>query len=116
MSRRIGWAILLALMITPSFAQDSATDREHTQWIGSVLRSIQTIKPGMTREQLLKVFTVEGGLSTRLHRTYVYKQCPYIKVSVEFTPVGNLDDRLAEMPGDKIRTISPPFLQYAIVD
>jgi hypothetical protein len=117
MRQRIGWAMVLALIITPSFAQDySAINREHTQWIASVLRSVQTIKPGMKREQLLRVFTTEGGTSTRLHRTYVYKQCLYIKVSVEFIPVGNPDDHLTEMPGDEIRTISRPFLQYAIVD
>src|ERR1700733_13305087 len=28
---------------------------------------------------LAYVFTVEGGISTRARRTYVYKLCPYIK-------------------------------------
>jgi len=117
MLQRTGWAILLLLSITPGFAQDSSkVEREHTQWIASVLRSVQTMKPGMTREQLLKVFTIEGGASNRLHRTYVYKRCPYIKVNVEFIPVGNPDNRSTEMPGDKIRSISRPFLQYAVVD
>ena len=111
MSRRIGWAILVALMITPSFAQDSATDREHTQWIGSVLRSIQTIKPGMTREELTKVFMTEGGLSTRRQRIYVYKQCPLIKVTVHFIPVTDPDNRSIERPDDEIQTISEPFLE-----
>jgi len=116
MQQQIALAILLSLIITPSFAQDSAADREHTEWIGSVLRSVQTIKPGMTRKQLLNVFTVEGGISNRLHRTYVYKQCPYIKVTVEFIPVGNTADHLTEMPADEIHTISRPFLQFAILN
>lgn len=113
MLQRIVLATLVSLIITPSFAQNSAIDREHKQWIASVLRSIQTIKPGMKREQLLKAFTTEGGLSNRQHRTYVYKQCPYVKVSVEFIPVGNPDDHLTEMPGDEIRTISRPFLEFS---
>ena len=43
---------------------------------------------GMTRADLLKVFTTEGGLSTGLNRTYVYRECQYIKVDVDFEPVG----------------------------
>ena len=70
----------------------------------------------MTREDLSKVFTAEGGLSFRLHRTYVYKQCPYIKVTVEFEAAANPDDGLTEMPEDRIAKISMPFLQYSIMD
>jgi transposase InsO family protein len=45
------------------------------------------IKPGMTREDVLRVFTTEGGLSFRTQQTYVLKGCPYIHVDVEFSPV-----------------------------
>jgi hypothetical protein len=38
----------------------------------------------MTRSDLLKVFATEGGLSWSTQRTYVYRQCPYIKVDVKF--------------------------------
>ncbi len=91
-------------------------DWEHTNWIRSVLPWIQDIKPGMTRKDLLRVFTTEGGLSNRSRRTYVLKQCPYIKVDVEFTPATNEEDRLTEMPEDKIATISRPYLEYGIMD
>jgi hypothetical protein len=46
-------------------------DREHTAWIDQVLRAIQTIKPGMTRSDLAKLFRTEGGLSTVQQSTYV---------------------------------------------
>jgi hypothetical protein len=49
---------------------------------------MQKIKVGMTRADLLKVFTTEGGLSTSLNRTFVYRDCSYIKVDVEFEAVG----------------------------
>src|SRR5207245_3207432 len=52
------------------------------------LEKIETIKPGMTREDLLSVFTTEGGLSTGLHRTFVSRDCHYFKVDVEFEAVG----------------------------
>ena len=50
--------------------------------------SMQAIKVGMTRRDLLTVFMPEGGISTRLFRRYVFRGCQYIKVDVEFTPVG----------------------------
>ena len=63
-------------------------DVEHTQWVASVLRWTYDIRPGMTRNDMLRVFTTEGGLSTGTRRTYVLKGCPYIKVDVEFKAVG----------------------------
>jgi hypothetical protein len=74
-----------------------------------VLAWTATIKPGMTRSDLLTVFATEGGLSTRTHQTYVLKQCPMIKVDVEFEVSG----KEAE---DKITGISRPYLEYERTD
>ena len=106
-------------MLTPTSLvprQSTDSDEEHRKWIASVIESTETIKPGMTREDLLRVFTTEGGLSNRLHRTYVYKECPYIKVAVEFEATENPDDHLTEMREDRIVKISTPFLQYSVMD
>jgi hypothetical protein len=99
-----------------TLGERSKIDWEHTNWISSVLAWIQDVKPGMTRMDLLKVFTTEGGLSNRSRQTYVLKQCPYIKVDVEFAPATNEQDRLTEMPEDKIEKISRPYLAYSIMD
>jgi hypothetical protein len=119
--RKVGYVVLLLLAALIQAQEGPAQreariDKEHTKWVDSVMRSISSVKPGATRKNLLGVFTEEGGLSTRTHRTYVYKHCPYIKVDVEFAPVGNEDDALTEMPEDKISTISRPYLQYFIAD
>jgi hypothetical protein len=84
-------------------------DWEHTQWVSNVLLLIGTIKPGMMRSDLLRVFTTEGGLSTRTHRTYVLRRCPIIKVDVEFSIAGN-------EANDKITQISKPYLDAVHVD
>jgi hypothetical protein len=58
---------------------------------------ITTIKPGMTRSDLLRVFATEGGLAARTHRTYVLKQCPILRVDVEFSIAGNeANDKITE--------------------
>jgi hypothetical protein len=95
---------------------------EHLAWVSDVLKQMQTITSGMSRERLLTVFTTEGGLSTGLQRTYVSRECPYFKVSVEFDAVGrsNRDDAgrvtLVEDNRDIIRTISRPYLEFSIMD
>jgi hypothetical protein len=83
---------------------------------------MQTIKPGMTRQTLLTVFTIEGGLSTGLQRTFISRDCPYFKVDVEFQAVGrpdrNSDGRVTLVEGsqDIILKISRPYLQFPIAD
>jgi hypothetical protein len=92
-------------------------ESEHSKWVAKGLREMQAIKPGMTREELLKVFREEeGGLSNRSQQRYVYRDCPYIKVDVRFEAVGSPDDKLTKSPKDKITRISTPFLEWPIID
>jgi hypothetical protein len=112
---------LNALHATPRPAQ--APDAlDHVAWVGETLKRIETIKPGMTRQDLLEVFTTEGGLSTALRRTFVSRDCPYFKVDVEFEAVGrpNRDGNgrvtRDEDSRDIIVRISRPYLQRRIVD
>jgi hypothetical protein len=110
--------ILAAMAICQSEQEQgqSGVDQEHTQWIANALRSIQTIKAGMTRSDLMKVFTTEGGLefrnATTSQRTYVYRKCPYIKVDVKMT-ITKIDE---DLPTDKIMEISRPYLQWTVAD
>jgi len=83
---------------------------------------METIKSGMTRFDLLKVFRTEGGLSTGLQRTFVSRDCPYFKVDVEFKAVARRDSdnagfvTLLEDNRDIIVKISKPYLQFTIGD
>jgi hypothetical protein len=113
---------VLLLTTVPLSAQSPQRPQSPTEWIAESLREMQTIKVGMTRADLLKVFTTEGGLSTGLQRAYVYRKCPYIKVDVEFVPVGRpaRDDAgrvtLLEAKEDVIKKISKPYLDWMVLD
>jgi hypothetical protein len=91
-----------------------SVDQTLTQQIGQILMDCHTIKLGMTREELLRVFTTEGGLSTATQRTYVHRRCPYIKIDVEF----NLSEpeQNDELTNDIVKKVSPPYLQWSIND
>jgi hypothetical protein len=84
--------------------------------IGNVLKECQTIKPGMTRAEISKIFVTEGGLSTARHRTYVFHDCPYVKVDVDFNLSDPKQDVLDERPTDTIAKISKPYLEWRISD
>jgi hypothetical protein len=96
--------------------------RQRVAWVADSLERMQAVKPGMTRADLLKVFTTEGGLSTGLRRTYVYRGCPYFKVDVEFNAVGRpaRDNEgrvtLAESEAVVIKVISRPYLEFSVMD
>ena len=76
----------------------------------------------MTRGELLKVFTNEGGMSTREQETYVSRDCSYFHVDVTFRTAGNVsrdkEGRLIafEDNRDVILTISQPYLAVEAMD
>jgi len=70
----------------------------------------------MTRAELLKVFTTEGGLSTPAWRTFVYRGCPYIKVDDDLTHSEQKQKMVEERPTDTISKISKPYLDWTIAD
>ncbi|MBZ5564636.1 MAG: hypothetical protein LAP13_19730 [Acidobacteriia bacterium] len=110
------WAKSPAQVADESVPMSPALAQERTMWIAKVLRQIGRIKPGMRRKDLLKLFTTEGGLSSRLQRRYVLIECPYIKVDVRFKPASNEHDALGENPEDVIETISRPYLEWSVMD
>jgi hypothetical protein len=101
---------------------NAQSNNEHVAWVVKALMRMQTIKPGMTRENLLTVFTTEGGISTGLHRTFVSRDCPYFKVDVDFQAAGRPDRdddgrvTLVEGSQDVIVKISRPYLEFSILD
>jgi len=99
-----------------SASAQSATDKDLTKQISAILTECQKIKPGMTRAELLKVFTVEGGISTATHQTFVYRGCPYIKVDVDFTLSDPKQKALEKRPTDTIKKISKPYLNWSFID
>jgi hypothetical protein len=117
------------------------------------LARIAAIKPGMTRADVLRVFTTEGGLSTTYRNHYVYRDYglagvgsrdglvavsgKLIKVNIDFAPrdadivwlngcgfwLHQSDyrshpgqPRLNGQPDDVILRVSPPYLEYMVVD
>ena len=83
---------------------------------------MRTIKVGMTRIQLMKIFTTQGGVYSAKERQFVSRDCAYFKVNVKFrraveSQVYEGESAwLNELDDDVITSISEPFLGYMIFD
>jgi hypothetical protein len=109
-----GCLLLLSTLVVPSqtsLSPQSSDDQAHLQWLSKSLDSIQTIKVGMTRRELLTLFRGDGGLQFMKIERYVYNECPVIKVDVTFT-VTDTGDHL----NDRIKSISKPYLESPFFD
>jgi hypothetical protein len=90
--------------------------QQRTDWIAKVLDRLDSIHPGMTRKDLDRILTTEGGISSRLWRTYVFIDCQYIKVDVRFKAAAETTNSLGESPEDLIESVSKPYLEFAHAD
>jgi hypothetical protein len=70
---------------------------------------MQSVKIGMKRSDLEKVFETEGGLSQARHRTYAYIHCQYFKIDVDFSPDNSSG---LESQNDRITNISRAYLAW----
>jgi hypothetical protein len=104
--------VLVAALASVAAEAQSCTAAQRDAWFSKALKDVQSIRVGMTRGDLLKVFTVPGGFSgpRKLRGTYAYKGSPYIKVDVEFSPAAAPDTNGRESPSDVIKAISRPYL------
>lgn len=109
-------ALLVPLLIVCSTMRAAAeNDAAFTQRVSEVLKEARKMRPGMTREELLKVFTTQGGIFSPQQRTFAYQGCSLIKVDVEFATTEK-NGKVEELPSDKILKISKPYLDWNVVD
>jgi hypothetical protein len=89
--------------------------KDHCPEIREVLDDFGKIRNGMTRRDLDKLFTEDGGMSIRQKTRYLSRRCNYIKVEVHFKPVHAINSPEFS-PSDIIIEVSKPYLEAVTVD
>jgi hypothetical protein len=89
--------------------------KDHCSEIKEVLDDFGRIRNGMTRRDLDKLFTEDGGIEIRQKTRYLSRRCNYIKVEVRFKPVQAINSPEFS-PTDIIIEVSKPYLQAGTVD
>jgi hypothetical protein len=111
--------ILLAIVLMGSLVGPvrAGTDQDEdlTRKLAAVFAECQTIQPGMTRAELLKLFHQDtGGVAAppdtvfpfEPHLAFRYRKCDLIKVDVDFGPSDSKNARST----DVITKVSLPYL------
>jgi hypothetical protein len=98
-------------------ANPQPCSQEHKAWLKQVMVKMETIKPGMTRWDVLKVFRTEEGVAPifrtggvqppGFRETFISQDCPYFKIDIEFAGRDNIANR------DVIVKVSKPYVQFA---
>jgi hypothetical protein len=127
MSRLLLLAVCCVLTVEGSTFLATQKDRDHDQWLKERYWEATSIKEGMTRADLVKVFRIDGGLQRLLPTRYVLKRSSFIKVDVEFEVPSSgrivpedlgfewrdSNEDIQFIPNDKlkIKRISAPYLE-----
>ena len=93
-------------------------NKDGVTWVQKCLADFETLKTGMTREQVQSKFCMDGGLSSPSGGRFTHPACPYFKIEVEFDFQRNPADqnRAVESKTDKVIRISKPYLETPFAD
>jgi len=114
------WLFIIGLLLFATYSITTHGQGEleevHRQWLYERYAEATSIKPGMSRADLLRVFKGDGGLQRIPATRYLLKSCNMIKVEVEFdTEYGQAYKE--KLDADlKITKVSQPYLEYPIRD
>jgi hypothetical protein len=127
MIRRLFVLVLFSVIVIGGFASFRPTQsanpepcsQSHEAWLRQVSEKMETIKPGMTRWDLLRVLRTEGtprrlfrlggGPQGVLRESFVSQDCPYLRIDVELS---GRDDPIQ----DVIVNVSKPYLHFVMTN
>jgi len=91
-------------------------EASHQQWLRERFQEAVSIKAGMNRADLLKLFAVEGGLNSIPPGRYVLRSCSLIHLDVTFDTPGGVNYQPVPDQDLKIKEVSHPYLQRPYLD
>ncbi len=108
----------ICLGISFCFAQEFAQrtpNEKCTTWVSKCLADFESIKTGMTRGEIEKKFSMDGGISTVSLIRFVHPECIYFKIDVEFE-LKSKDPNHMSSPEDKVIKKSKPYIENPVFD
>ena len=117
---KIGILLIASLLITIGariYPQaQTASDQAHQQWLEERYKEATSIKTGMSRADLLKLFDEDGGLQSIPAGRYVLKSCQLIQIEVKFNSQYGVDYQPMPDRDLKITNVSKPYLERMAID
>lgn len=85
-------------------------------WLEQRLKEAESIRMGNTHAELVKLFRVDGGLSSVTRHRFVLILCPYIKVDVEFEDKPGVKARYPVPDTARVVSVSKPYFEREFLD
>jgi len=97
---------------------DQVAVPKNVELAGDYLKVFQSITNGMTRAEVEREFTLDGGLQSASPVRLIHPGCPNFKVNVEFDFKRNAADQNRAVIGkdDKVIRVSSPYFQRPFMD
>lgn len=119
--RRISRIILIISFLIWNPRANVAQNSQHKDsdccaLVARAIDAVNMLKEGMTRAEVERTFRTEGGLFSRNQTIYVFRDCPYIKVRINFTLDSDYKDFATGSPKDRVESVLKPYLEYSIAD
>ncbi len=115
--------LLTLLLLTGCFvsfgflnADNNQVDENNCKFIEKSMEEVSTLKVGMKRKNLLKMFHQDSGISGVMDQRSVYEKCEFIKINVKFELTEKNKNFSADNPEDKIIEISKSYLEHPFYD
>ena len=100
----------------------ATTEDDQRRWLAERYAEAVSVRPGMSRRDLRRLFRPDGGLQTIPSSRYVLKSCAMIKVEVKFelpegaSPKDSRDENELIDARMKITEVSKPYLEPEATD
>ncbi|HWR15968.1 MAG TPA: hypothetical protein VN577_14160 [Terriglobales bacterium] len=107
--------LVLSLSLVFSIAYAHPGKSPSCEMVAAALSEVETFKPGITRAEIEGFFELDGGISSPQQATYVYKECQYLKIDVEFRLV-NKNNKVEFSPTDVLVRSSKLYVSHPVKD
>lgn len=108
--------ILISMPLRSAYARQASAESQCCSAVIRALDAVGHIKEGITRADVEKEFTQDGGLFSRGETIYTFKLCPYIKVKVKYTLDADYPGFADGSPRDVVQSTSKPYIEYSTGD
>ena len=109
-----GLFVIIAPRIYPQ--AQTVNDQAHQLWLEARYKEATSIKAGMTRADLLKLFEEDGGFQSIPAGRYVLRSCQLIQIEVKFDAKYGVDYKPMPDENLKITDVSKPYLERMATD
>ncbi|HMH45526.1 MAG TPA: hypothetical protein VK557_18705 [Pyrinomonadaceae bacterium] len=117
---KIGILLIAGLLVIAGartyLSAQTANDQAHQQWLEERYKEATSIKPGMSRADLLKLFDEDGGFQGIPASRYVLKSCQLIQIEVKFDTKYGVNYKPVPDENLKIVEVSKPYLERMAED